>query len=572
MRLVALFTLFIAVLIPAQGQLVTYPGAYSGVPKSLYYKVTLTRGDKTEEVVVFQNDCPVDAEKGSTNKFLGRTINWTHFSFSDSVIVEVQILNLTKVPLSSVTILPSRHGVNAETIDNDKVRFTLKNPGQFSVEIGDYGYKNGLMIFADPLETDVPNPNAAGWKKLSNAVAADVANLSGYNALYFEPGVHNIGKFNVPDNIKTIYIHGEAWVYGALNLNSGGKSNTKIYGRGVLSQAKFALRDAHSIEASGGANGIKIHGIVVADFKHFALRLVSNNNDVNWVKVIGGWAFNNDGYAGYTGSVIKNSFIWANDDNIKLYRDNLVVENMVCWQLDNGAIFQMGWNSVAAKNVRVKNVDVIRAEWTGDRKNNGVISAVIDPGNSAVTQTDWIIENVTVETPVTHIFRISPRSAHYINNMTFKNWDVKMDFALNKKNYINGFDATHKISNLNIENLKINGTCITNDNAVSFAKFTMSNVENINFTCIPENPAAINTVQSSGFVLYPNPVAKYLKGKFAGTISNLSIVDVCGKMIHCEPAAHNSEVNIPVELLKSGIYFVTYTLNGSKGVTTFIKR
>jgi hypothetical protein len=571
MRLVALFTIFIAVLMSPKAQLVTYPGTYDGVVKSSFYKVMLTRGEVTEEIVVFQNDCPVDPQ-GTTNKFLGRTINWTHFSFSDSVIVEVQILNLTKVPLSSVTILPSRHRINAETIGSDKVRFTIKTPGQFSVEIGDNGYKNGLMIFANPLETDVPNPDAAGWKKLSNAVAADVSNLSGYNALYFEPGVHNIGKFNVPDNIKSIYIHGQAWVYGALNLDGGGKSNTKIYGRGVLSQAKFALRAVHSIEATGGANGIKIHGIVVADFKHFALRLVSNNNDVNWTKVLGGWAFNNDGYAGYNGSSIKNSFIWANDDNIKLYRDNLVVENMVCWQLDNGAIFQMGWSSVAAKNVRVKNVDVIRAEWTGDRKNNGVISAVIDPGKPAETQSDWIIENVTVETPVTHIFRISPRSAHYINNMTFKNWDVKMNFALSKKNYINGFDATHKISNLNIENLKINGTCITSENAVSFAKFTMSNVENINFSCNAENPTAINAVQMPGIVLFPNPVTDNLKGSFNGTLSNISILDVCGKMVYCDPTSHNSEVNIPVDVLKSGIYLVSYSLDGNKGNSTFIKR
>ena len=499
MKFLILITTLLLFLFTATAELVTYPGAYTGVPKSEFYKVTVMQGNTSEEIIVFQNNCPVDPLKSSTNKFLGRTINWTHFSFSDSVVVEVQILNLDKVPLTSATILPSRFGITTETIANDKVKFIINTPGQFSVEIGANGYKNGLMIFADPIETDIPNPDASGWKKLSNATSSDVSNLVSYNALYFEPGVHNIGKLNIPDNINTIYIHGEAWVYGAFILNGNGDSNTKIYGRGVLSQAKFDLRETHSIEATGGANGIKVHGIVVADFMHFALRLITNNNDVNWTKVIGGWAFNNDGYAGYTGSSIKNSFIWANDDNVKLYRDNLVVENLVCWQLDNGAIFQMGWSSVDAKNVRVKNVDVIRAEWSGDRKNNGVISAVIDPGNPTRTETDWIIENVTVETPVTHIFRISPRSAHNINNMTFKNWNVKMNFALNKNNYINGFDASNKISNLNIQNLKINGTCITNTNAVSFAKFNMSNVENINFICGNDVPLSVSISSPENF-------------------------------------------------------------------------
>ena len=553
MRIITLFSIIVAVFMSASAQLVTYPGAYTSVTKSSFYKVTVTRGEQSEEIVVFQNDCPVDPQ-GTTSKFLGRTINWANFSFSDSVIVEVQVLNLSKIPLSSVRILPSRYGISAETIGSDKVRFVMKNPGQVSVEIGDNGYKNGLMIFANPLETDVPNPTAAGWKKLSNASAADVANLSAYNALYFEPGVHNIGKFTVPANIKSIYIPGDAWVYGALLLDGGGASNTKIYGRGVLSQAKFALREVHSIETANGANAIKLHGIVVADFKHFALRLVTDNNDVNWVKVIGGWAFNNDGYAGYTGSVIKNSFIWANDDNIKLYRDNLVVENMVCWQLDNGAIFQMGWGSLSARNIRVKNVDVIRAEWTGDRKNNGVISAVMDPGKPVGTQTDWIIENVTVETPVTHIFRISPRSAHNINNMTFRNWDVKMDFGLLKKNYINGYNSTYKISNLQIENLKINGTCITNDNAVSFAKFDTTNVENINFTCDAQTSINQISTKINDLAVSPNPFSNELS--IVTNAQNIKLYDATGRAIHLAHDKTENGFKVSTNTLLRGMYFL----------------
>ena len=554
MRIITLIAITVAVLMSASAQLVTYPGAYTGVTKSSFYKVTVTRGEQSEEIVVFQNDCPVDTEQGTTAKFLGRTINWAHFSFSDSVIVEVQILNLAKIPLSSVSILPSRYGISADTVGTDKVRFVMKNPGQVSVEIGENGYKNGLMIFANPLETDVPNPNAAGWKKLNNATAADMTNLGSYNALYFEPGVHNIGKFNVPANIKSIYIHGEAWVYGALSLSGSGVSNTKIYGRGVLSQAKFALREVHSIETTNGANAIKLYGIVVADFKHFALRLVSNNNDVNWVKVIGGWAFNNDGYAGYAGSVIKNSFIWANDDNIKLYRDNLVVENMVCWQLDNGAIFQMGWSSISARNIRVKNVDVIRAEWTGDRKNNGVISAVIDPGNAAVTQTDWIIENVKVETPVTHIFRISPRSGHFINNMTFRNWDVKMNFELLKINYINGYNSTYKISNLQIENLKINGNCITNENAVSFAKFDMTNVENINFTCDAQTSIPYISSKTNDLVVFPNPFNNEIN--IVTNAQNFKLYDFTGREIYLKHNITENGFKISTNTLLKGMYFL----------------
>ena len=463
----------------------------------------------------------------------------------------MKLLNLSKVPLTTIRVLPSRHGIVATNETDNSFSFTLKTATQYSIEVGSAGYKNGLLLFANPLETDVPTLDSK-WKVLTNATADDVKNLSGYTGIYFNPGVHDIDLFQAPSNIKNIYIPGDAWVYGAIKLDGNQNKDVKIYGRGALSGARFALRQHHSIEATNGADNLTVNGITIPDFKHFCLRAITSNNHINWVKIVGGWAFNNDGIAVYNNSTIKNCFIWANDDNIKLYRDNISVENCVCWQLDNGAIFQLGWSAVQASNVNVKNVDIVRAEWRSYRTNNGVISAVIDPSNNINTQSNWVIENITVENPVTHIFRLAPKSPHFIKDMLFKNWDVKMDFSQNKYNYIQGKDVDHKISNLTIENLKINGTLITNDNAVSYGKFKLLNTNNVNFTSgVIDNMVEITLTS-------PTNANEYMVGDEITLTCNLD-KDVNGKVVY---SINNDKVESTTKpdyiakytFVKSGLY------------------
>ncbi len=105
----------------------------------------------------------------------------------------------------------------------------------------------------------------------------------------------------------------------------------------------------HSIEAIHQSNNIQIEGIVVADYKHFAVRLIGSGNDVSWTKVIGGWVYNCDGIAAYEGSTVSNCFIWANDDAIKVYRDNITWNDCVVWLLNNGGGYPDGMDGPYCK-------------------------------------------------------------------------------------------------------------------------------------------------------------------------------------------------------------------------------
>lgn len=465
--------------------------AYNSIPQSDIYEVTITRGNgEKQKQIVFQNACPVfqqgymnmDAkDMYPLNIFKDRTINWTSFSFSGTVTVEVKLLSQNKLSMSSnVKILPTRYGITP-SVSGNTISFTMNQPGQCSVEIGDNGYKNGLMIFANPAETDKPDTVNGGYKILHSASLQDLASAgTGYSGLYFRTGVHNIGVYHIPANIKNVYLAEGAWVYGALIMD--GNPNVHIFGRGILSSAKLNYRESHCVEAINQSNNITLEGITIADPKYFAVRLIGKNNKVNWVKVIGGWTYNCDGIAAFDNSQVSHCFIWANDDNIKVYRNNISVTDCVCWQLNNGGVIQLSWGNGNATGVTIQRTDILHAEWNNEEVNRGVISCVGDKfaeGGMYGLQKDFLIEDLVTETPVPLVFRISPNPASLdeIHGMVFKNWKLKMDMSKGFHNYLKGNDPSHPFDGLVFDQVNFNGTTLTQSNWVSQTRMDTSNIQ-----------------------------------------------------------------------------------------------
>jgi len=464
--------------------------AYPGVPKSSIYEVTVIGEGNKEKMIVFQSTCPeyslgemdmVEKDQFPLGIFSGRSISWTHFSFTGSVIVEVKVINQNKVPVSGeVKILPSRYGISS-VVEGNTIRFTMTTPGQCSVEIGDNGYKNGLVIFADPSETDIPDASSGEYQVLENATPANVQNVPpSYTGLWFKSGVHNIGVYQVPSHIKNIYFEKGSWVYGALIMD--GNPNVKIFGRGVLSSGKLNYRESHCIEAINQSDNIHIEGIVVADPKHFAVRLIGQNNTVNWTKVIGGWVYNCDGIAAFAGSKVSNCFIWANDDAIKVYRDNISWSDCVVWQLNNGGIIQMGWTRPVSNNVTISRIDVLRAEWNKPGFNRALLNYVgnryQEPGQSGY-HSNWLIEDVVTETPIPVVFNIVPDdfSSNHIHGLILKNWNVRMPVDTEFKNQIIGNDPSEYFDGFVFDNFIFNGTKVTQTNWLEITDMVTERLE-----------------------------------------------------------------------------------------------
>lgn len=465
--------------------------SFARVPRSDIYEVTIIRSNGArEKQMVFQSACPLyqagymnmqTKDQGPLNLFKNRTINWTTFSFTGSVIIEVRILSQVRVSLTEpVKILPSRYGL-VPSLSGDIIRFTMTRPGQCSVELGDNGYKNGLMIFANPPETNIPDVNSGNFKILQHAKNEDVINITPpYSGIYFKAGVHQIGVFRVPAHIRSIYLEEGSWIYGALIMD--GNPGVKIFGRGVLSGADLDYRESHSVEAINQSDNINLEGIVIADPKYFAVRLIGKNNIVDWVKIIGGWTYNCDGISAFEGSRVSNCFIWANDDNIKVYRNNIAFTDIVCWQLNNGGIIQMSWGNGNATNVTISRIDILHAEWNNDEVNRGVISCVGDKfaeGGMYGLQQNWLIEDLVTETAVPIVFRVSPHPAspNEIHGMVFRNWKIKMDLSKGFSNYITAADALKKFDGLVFDRVDFNGTRLNSSNWLTTGKLITQNIE-----------------------------------------------------------------------------------------------
>jgi hypothetical protein len=461
------------------------PVDYENVNQSGIYDVTLSQSGMTWPVNTFRSTCPTyslgyqgmqSKDQHPLDLFANRTINYTKFSFTNPITVHVNVTNTTKVPVAgqTVRILPSRFGITSTTSGN-VVTFTITEPGQYSVEIGPTGYQNGLIIFADPTETDVPSKTDPAFLVLYEANASSVASIPGtYSGVYFRRGVHDIGIWNVPSNIKKIYFEDGAWVYGALKMDNN--PDVRIYGRGALSQYNLNYRVQHSVEAINNSDRIQLEGLVIADPKYFGVRLIGINNTVSYTKVIGGWVYNMDGIAAYAGSTVSKCFIWANDDAIKVYRDSLTWSDIVVWQLNNGGIIQTSWGGdvggVTANNVTISRVDVLRAEWDAPRFNTGLLGCIGNhyqyPGWSH-SLSNWLIQDVTTENTIPQVFNITPDpySHVHITGMYLKNWNVNMNMSSGFTNAIKGEDPAQNLTGFVFDNVKFNNKLLTNINYIT---------------------------------------------------------------------------------------------------------
>jgi hypothetical protein len=464
-------------------------GLYPGIPRCDIYQVRIISSRGSEDLAVFQNACPKyePGKQGLTEKdqiplemHSGRSISWASFDLAGPVIVEVEVIDQERAPSGKeVRIIPSRHKISPK-IQGDTIRFTMNKPGQCSVEIGPEGYKNGLMIFADPPETDAPNLWDKSYIVHNSATQAEVKKApAGCSGIYFKRGTHDIGIYRVPKHIKNIYLEKGAWVDGALILE--GNEGARIFGRGVLSSRKLDYRSAHGIEAIKGSHRLHIEGIVVADFKHYALRLISTNNTVKWVKTIGAWVWNADGISVRDGSKVMNCFIWANDDAIKAYRHDILFSDIVVWQLDNGGTIQMSWGDTQADNVVIRRIDLLHAEWSRPGFNRGLINCVgnrYKRENVSTLIRNWLIEDVVTETPIPVIFKIDPDpySPVHIKNLTLRDWNVKMKMGAEFQNRICGNDPAVPYSGFRLENIIFNGTQLT---SINWRKVTQMKTRNL---------------------------------------------------------------------------------------------
>ena len=241
--------------------------------------------------------------------------------------VEIRVKKLFGEIAKEVQILPKRYGARLNWIDGQTVSFTIDKPEYVSVNFicaansDEFNQiNNGLMIFADAPETDLPDLSSKSLVKY-----APNADLIHAKTIYFGPGVYDLtkdlpnGMLPVHDN-QEVYIDGNAYIYGG--IKAPGTYNVKVYGRGTLCGKKQIFHYAgmpqllelepwnYRTNVHRGGNATVTGITLLESFNHNMA--IPPNSFVKDLKILA-WKVNNDGIRPGDNCIIDHVFMKVAD-------------------------------------------------------------------------------------------------------------------------------------------------------------------------------------------------------------------------------------------------------------------
>ena len=416
--------------------------------------ITLTNQILAENLVTYK--APADAEAAPEFElevngqkifvYNTRIAAFAYFSFEGKVNVKVTFLS----PVYNFDIRPKSKNIIAE-LNRNQIHFTLENPVNISVEINK-NIKRPLFIFASPLETDVPDK-------------------TNENVIFFEAGkIHYPGEVMIKSN-QTVYIEGGAIVRGNFMTDKG--KNIKIMGRGILDNSRYLKGEHRPIEINQCEN-VLIEGIIMTECRHWSCASTASNKvTYNNLKIVSenDW---DDGIdiVGSTNVLVNNCFIRTKDDciaiksgvnyftkfNSSINVNNVTIQNSVMWNGVWGNALEIGFEtrSDTIQNISFKNCDLIHVEgpegtFTIHNGDRAVVKNVLYEDIRVEDSRGWLIDFKILESQYS-----KDKQRGKIENIHFKNITVEGDIF--PYSQLLGFDETHRISGVTLENFVIHGT------------------------------------------------------------------------------------------------------------------
>lgn len=374
------------------------------------------------------------------------------FDFSGKIDVAIRKNNGM---VQDVKIRPLSCGINAE-VKGNMIYFSLDQPRKLSVEVnGDR--LNNLHLFANPIETDKPDPNDP-------------------NVIYFGPGIHKPKDlpgdvFHVPSG-KTVYIDGGAVVKAKFMVDHA--HDVKIIGHGIVFQPERGVEIRHSknvtIDGPVFINpshytiyGGQTMGLTIRNIKSFSSRGWSDGIDLMSCSDV----------------LIDGVFMRNSDDCIAIYGHrwqfygsarNYEVKNSTLWA-DIAHPINIGLHGNAEaggdtiENIIFTNIDILEHD-EDDRNSQGCLSICPSDHN--------IVRNITFEDIRVEDFqegqlfnlrvledkKYSNAPGRGIQNIIFKN--IHYNGSFSNPSVFHGYNNERKVENIRIEGLTINGKPIKN--------------------------------------------------------------------------------------------------------------
>ncbi|MCX7009955.1 MAG: glycosyl hydrolase family 28 protein [Kiritimatiellaeota bacterium] len=372
----------------------------------------------------------------------------------------VQVTVTSPSPINTARVLPSSLHITP-VIKDRTLTFTLAAPKPLTIEINGETFRS-LHLFANPPETDVPQPGAK-------------------DVIYFGPGVHEISHLVVSDN-QTVYVAGGAVVRAIINpdekfhisgysglrgytptLELKGK-NIKLRGRGIIDQGNCTTHARHMVSIRG--SDILLEGVILRDASTWTVPVrQSERITIRNIKLLGHRA-NSDGIdiCNSRDVIVEDCFIRTLDDLIVIKSDKgqggvqrITARRCVLWNQVAHAL------SVGAElRENVEDVQFIDCDLIHDTGREWALRVY---HCDAATISNIRFENIRIEEARRLISvwigkAVWSRDAErgHIRGVSFK--DIS---AVTKgpRAELKGFDAGHTVEDVSFSNVQVNGQPLT---------------------------------------------------------------------------------------------------------------
>jgi hypothetical protein len=442
------FLVYFSLSLNLHGQnLVTYPAPGDLRANGNYEVSVRTQGEnKWQQLFVYSTKVNV------RNTSKSGQCAFTSFDASYAKPIEVRIRKKSG-PAGSVKIRPETGNPRFKK-ENGAIEFKITRAQKLSVEF-DNDRLNNLMLFANDLETNIPNRKDP-------------------NVIFFPPGIHKIDNVKVRDG-QVIYLQGGAVIKGSINLY--GRKNITVKGRGILSGELLnhdrSKTRPNLLKFKNGQN-ITVEGITMIDSPVWSLFIDNCNNvSIRNVKIICHMV-NADGI---TLSQSKNVdiddvFVRTADDNISIKSMNggpcadISVKNSILWA-DDAHNMLIGPESKGAtyQNIRFTGIDVLE-----NTQKSGIYSgvmAIMASDKATISGIYW--DKIKVgDITAGEIIRVNYTKVHSVEKENYGSDISDIHFSnitYNGQNAqpgtIRGIDRTKRISNVTIKNFKVNNESVT---------------------------------------------------------------------------------------------------------------
>lgn len=486
--------------------------------------------------------------------------SFVNFDFSGSVTIEITFNTLPDLNGASILIRPLSKNI-IPIIEDNKIIFTLTNPGKFSIEPGGNRY-SGLHLFANDISnyTDPTGPNVHTYEAGIHEYDLSLNNVN--KKIHIKPGAVLIVRpasedySNYKSRIKLlandeIYIEGGGILKGGLIAED--VSNVKIYGRGIIDLSNYRKQydqvysnyDYIRPITFFRCNNVLVDGVTLNDSQDVNMFLGDNNYvTINNVKVFSRARWG-DGIhmKGCMNVDINDCFLRTSDDCISIYASRYTPTS---------------WNETylnrPALNITVQNTSLyadkahpIEIGWHGNEEREGIEGLDIYNlffNNIDILEHDelWVDPDGTVREDAGDFLgaiSINCSDGNKCNNFLFK--DIRVE------DFSNG-----RLLSVNVESGGV-GAAMTDGKTVENIRF-----ENLSYNGSGEKPSSIKGISCERYV---NGV-HFENFKVNGTlIEKLSDYNVNGvNMINTNNYAYNitfQEANNFSMDLASGLYTIS---------------